>query len=107
MVHALLVIHLLVTVLLIAIILVQKSTSGAWGSGASVSSGVMTARGTQNFFTRTTSVLAGLFLCLSLVLAILSKTDGGKRPSIVDDIKVQPAKTAPAVPLTPSVPVVK
>ena len=107
MVHALLVIHLIVTLLLIGVILVQKSSSGAWGSGASVSSGVMTARGTQNFFTKTTSILAGIFLFLSLGLAVLSKTDGGARSSIVDDIAVQPAKIAPLVPAVPSVPVAK
>ena len=71
----------------------------------------MTARGSANFLTRTTAILAACFMATSLVLAILA--GGHSQPrSIVDDISTQPAGTqvpgapqgtgtAPATPRAP------
>lgn len=67
----LLTIHILVTILLIAVILVQKSDGG--GFGASSSSGnAFSARGAANLLTRTTAVLATIFMLLCIAMSMLS-----------------------------------
>lgn len=67
----LLVVHLIVTVALVAIILMQRSEGGGFTSGGSPS-GLMSARGAADFLTRTTAVLATIFVCLSIALAGLA-----------------------------------
>lgn len=77
----LLIINLFVTVALIGVILIQRSEGGGLGIGSSQGMGsFMTGRGTANLLTRTTSVLAGVFMVLCLLLAVLNRgasTNGG------------------------------
>ena len=83
----LIVILLFVTLALIGVILIQKSEGGTSGltsgGGGGGMGGMMSARGAANFLTRTTAVLAALFMGLCLVLAIVSgrKTEA---PSILE-----------------------
>ncbi len=56
----LLVIYLMVVVALIGVVLIQRSEGGGLGIGGG--SGFMSARGTANALTRTTAILATLFL---------------------------------------------
>jgi preprotein translocase subunit SecG len=69
----LLAVHIVLALLLIGIILMQQgkgATAGAsFGSGAS--STVFGSRGSASFLTRTTAVLATLFLSNSMLLAYL------------------------------------
>jgi preprotein translocase subunit SecG len=109
----LLVIQVLVSVALILFILVQHGkgadAGAAFGSGAS--STVFGARGSGNFLSRTTSVLALVFLVNSLVLAYIatqrlnSSQDlitGGQK-SVLDQSKQQkPATPATGAPATPT-----
>ncbi|MDM7946366.1 MAG: preprotein translocase subunit SecG [Oceanibaculum nanhaiense] len=108
-----LVIHSLLALVLIGIVLIQRSEGGGLGigGGGGGGGGFMTARGSANFLTRTTAILAACFMATSLVLAILA--GGHSQPrSIVDDISTQPAGTqvpgapqgtgtAPATPRAP------
>src|SRR4051795_13138316 len=64
----LLIVQTLVAVSLIGVILMQRSEGGGLGVGGS-SSGFMTARGAADFLTRSTAVLGGLFIVLSIVVA--------------------------------------
>lgn len=74
MITLLLVLHLIVTLALIAVVLIQRSEGGGLGIGSSQGMGTfMTGRGTANLLTRSTAVLAGLFMLLSLALAIANK----------------------------------
>ena len=70
----LIVILLFVTLALIGVILIQKSETG---TNALTSSGglggVMSSRSASNLLTRTTAILAALFMGICLLLAILSK----------------------------------
>lgn len=96
----LLVINLFVTIALIGVILIQRSEGGGLGIGSSQGMGsFMTGRGTATLLTRTTSVLAGVFMVLCLLLAVMNRgastTGGGK------DILAQPATTGQNTP-TPS-----
>ena len=58
----LLVIHLLVCILLVACILMQRSTGGALDGlgGGSGASNFLSVRGTGNLLTRTTAILANM-----------------------------------------------
>lgn len=72
----LLVIHLILALLLIVAVLMQRSEGGGLGiggggGGANVG-GFMSVRGTANFLTRATAILAALFMLTSLSLAILA-----------------------------------
>lgn len=67
----LLVIHLLITVAMIGVILVQRS-EGGMGLGGGTMGGLMTTRGSANLLTHTTAILAACFLATSLTLAILA-----------------------------------
>ena len=64
----LLIVQSLIAISLIGVILMQRSEGGGLGVGGS-SSGFMTARGAADFLTRSTSILGGLFIILSIVMA--------------------------------------
>ncbi|AQT03988.1 preprotein translocase subunit SecG [Acetobacter persici] len=106
MTTALLILHICVTIALIGTVLIQRSEGGGLGIGSSQGMGAfMSGRGTANLLTRTTAVLAGLFMLLSLVLAILNR---GSSTGAGHDILAQPpapaAVTAPAQPAAPPAP---
>ena len=69
----LLIVQTLVAASLVGVILMQRSEGGGLGVGGS-SSGFMTARGAADFLTRSTAVLGGLFIVLSIVLAATAGT---------------------------------
>ncbi|OUJ14186.1 preprotein translocase subunit SecG [Acetobacter sp. DsW_063] len=91
MTTALLVLHLFVTIALIGTVLIQRSEGGGLGIGNSQGMGAfMSGRGTANLLTRSTSILAALFMVLSLTLAVINRgavTGGGH------DILATPAQT--------------
>ncbi|CAK7191963.1 Protein-export membrane protein SecG [Commensalibacter sp. Nvir] len=96
MMTILLILHLIVTIALIGVVLIQRSEGGGLGIGSSQGMGsFMTGRGTTNLLTRTTSVLALLFMVLCLAMAILNK--GGSLRS--NDILAQPQSTNKTAPL--------
>ena len=63
--------HLVVCSLLIVLVLLQrgKGADAGTGFGAGASGTVFGSRGTSNFFSRSTAVLATFFFALSLALA--------------------------------------
>lgn len=69
----LLVVHALIATLLVVVILMQRSEGGGLTTGGSPS-GLMSARGAADFLTRSTAILATLFIALSIVLAVLAAT---------------------------------
>jgi|SRR5690348_10825670 preprotein translocase subunit SecG len=77
----LLIVQTLIAVALIATILMQRSEGGGLGVGGS-SSGFMTARGAADFLTRSTAVLGGLFIVLSIVMAAIAGAT--RTPSKID-----------------------
>jgi len=66
-----LIIQTLVAVGLISLILMQRSEGGGLAGGGSPA-GMMSARGASDFLTRGTSILATIFICLSILLAGLA-----------------------------------
>jgi preprotein translocase subunit SecG len=95
------VVQALVAAALVGVILMQRSEGGGLGVGGSPS-GFMSARGAADFLTRSTAVLATLFVLLSIVLAALAA--GGSSTRTIDttldrSASVAPAPAAPADPL--------
>ena len=96
----LLIVQTLIAVALISVILMQRSEGGGLGVGGS-SSGFMTARGAADFLTRSTAVLGGLFIVLSIVMAAIA---GATRQPVKIDTSLA-NKLAPAPQSQPVQPV--
>lgn len=94
MITFLLVVHGLITLALVAVILLQRSEGGALGIGGGGGGGLMTARGAANLLTRATTILASLFIAMSILLAVLAA--GTNKARVIDPNAVQ--KAAPAAP---------
>ena len=110
----LLIVQTLVALSLVGVILTQRSEGGGLGVGGS-SSGFMTARSAADFLTRSTSVLGGAFIVLSIVMAAIAgvtrqpvkidtslanKVTSSQPATAPAQPQPQPAnQTAPAVPL--------
>jgi len=99
MIILLLVVHILVAISLVGVILLQKSEGGALGMGGGGMSGFMTGRSTANLLTRTTAILALLFMLTSLSLVWFS--NAGHAPRSIIDQGAPPAPAAPAAPVAP------
>jgi preprotein translocase subunit SecG len=82
----LLIIEILVSIMLVIVVLLQRSEGGALGMGGGPS-GFMTARGAGDLLTRTTWILAAIFFSLILALTLLSGRDRAGS-SVVDRLKV-------------------
>lgn len=67
----LLVVQAIIAALLVTVILMQKSEGGGLGVGGSPA-GFMSARGAADFLTRSTTVLATIFVLLSVALAVIA-----------------------------------
>ena len=91
----LLIVQTLVAFTLVAVILMQRSEGGGLGVGGS-SGGLMTARGASDFLTRATSILGGMFIVLSIVLAAVA---GVSRESATVDTSL--AREQPFQPTQP------
>jgi len=89
----LLVVHAIIATALVAVILMQRSEGGGLASGGN-SSGLMSARGAADFLTRATSVLATIFVVMSIGLAALATVS--RAPSKIDTSLVGKAASSAA-----------
>jgi preprotein translocase subunit SecG len=89
----LLVVHGIIAATMVGFILVQRSEGGGLTSGGSPS-GLMSARGSADFLTRGTAILATFFVVISITLAVMA----AHRQSTTIDTTLahSPAQTAPA-----------
>lgn len=111
--HVILVIHLLLTLAMIGLILLQRSEGGGLGIGGGGGGlgGFASAQSTANALTKATQFVAAAFFATSLVLAIMASHRGA--PSSILDAGTPAAitKEAPAAPVSdqpkkaPSVPI--
>jgi preprotein translocase subunit SecG len=95
--------HTFIAIMIIVLVLLQRGkgadAGAAFGSGASGT--VFGARGSSNFFSRATAVLATVFFASSLTLAYLSSQRADRGPSSliegapVIDAGEAPEETAP------------
>ena len=94
--NILLVANLLIGVLLILLILMQKSEGGALGIGVSQDN-FMFSRTAGNFMTKATAIVATLFIICSLALTIISRAELTPTSSVLDTVEEKPEDT-PAIP---------
>ncbi len=96
----LLVIQILVVVAMIAVILVQKTSSDGFTTGGGSPNSFLTGRASANLFTHITAILAAIFILNSLVLAYMA-SHSERASSVLDQAaqevdKAKLDKTAPA-----------
>lgn len=94
----LLVVHLLIALALVGVVLMQRSEGGGLGIGGGGGGGLPAARGSANFLTRLTAILAAAFMAMSLVLAIMAGTRTTGGPIVGDAPVSAPAATGDPVP---------
>ncbi len=90
-----LVLQALVAATMIGVILMQKSEGGGLGVGGSPA-GLLSARGAADFMTRATTILATLFVGLSILLAAMASV--GRSGSTIDTSLSKAAQTSGAAP---------
>lgn len=97
--YILMFIHLVITLAMIGIILLQRSEGGGLGMGSSPSNSMFSARGTANLLTRITAVLFCLFVGNSLLMGVISKrhTNG----SVFEKSRSVQLPAAPSAPEPP------
>jgi preprotein translocase subunit SecG len=74
--NVLIVAYLLIVLAMIAVILLQRSEGGGLGMGSS-GGGIMTVRGSANLLTRTTAILAALFMATAIGLTVMNELETG------------------------------
>ena len=95
--NILLTIDIILAILLIILILIQKSEGGALGLGISQDS-FMFSRTAGDFFSKSTAVVATLFIICSLSLTIISRQDLPSSSSIIDKIEENEDDNIPKIP---------
>ena len=95
--NILLTLNIIFAILLIILILLQKSEGGALGIGVSQDS-FMFSRSASNFFTKTTAIIATLFIICSLSLTIIGRKDLPTSTSVIDKIEEKKDDSLPQIP---------
>ena len=94
--NILLVLNILFAIILVLLVLMQKSEGGALGIGVSQEN-LMFSKTAGNFMTKATAVIATLFIICSLALTILSREGLTPTTSVIDKIE-ENADDAPKIP---------
>ena len=94
--NILLVLNIIFAIILVLIILMQKSEGGALGIGVSQEN-MMFSKTAGNFMTKATAVIATLFIICSLALTIISRGELAPTSSVLDTIE-EKAEDTPSVP---------
>jgi len=102
MLTVVLVIHLLLTIALVGLVLLQKSEGGglATGGGASGGANFLSGRAAGNLLTKATVILAVCFMVTSILLAVMatlrSRGEEDLLKALMAPQPAQPTATAPA-----------
>ena len=94
--NIILVLNIILAILLVAIILLQKSEGGALGIGVSQDS-FISSRSAGGFLSKATSVIATLFIITSISLTIMSKTEFSSS-SVLEKIEEKEDSSEPQIP---------
>jgi len=101
--NILLVIVILVCIALVVAILLQRSEGGALGMSGGGPGAFMTARGTGDFLTSLTQILAGVFFTLCLLMTLISAHERATA-SVVDRLKLKVNPSTLSQPAAPTGP---
>ena len=94
--NTLLVINIVLAAILVVLVLIQKSEGGALGIGISQDN-FMFSRSAGNFLTKSTALIATLFIICSLSLTIISRSELEPAGSVLDKIEENQEET-PKIP---------
>ncbi len=94
--NIILIVNIILAIILVILVLFQKSEGGALGIGVSQDN-FMFSRSAGNFLTKATAIVATLFIICSLTLTILSRSELTPTISVIDKIE-ENADDAPKVP---------
>ena len=93
------VLNVILAVILVILVLLQRSEGGALGLGLSQDNFAST-RTVGNFLTKSTAVIASLFIISSISLVILSKEDLEEKQSVIERIEQEKNSDLPKIPDT-------
>ena len=93
----LIVANIVLAIVLIIIVLIQRSEGGALGLGLSQDNFAST-RSVGNFLTKTTAVIATLFIISSISLVVLSRGDLEETQSVLEKIEEEKDLAIPKIP---------
>tara|TARA_B100000029_G_scaffold340056_1_gene332277 strand:- start:373 stop:672 length:300 start_codon:yes stop_codon:yes gene_type:complete len=88
--------NIILAILLVAIILLQKSEGGALGLGVSQDSFV-SSRSAGSFLTKATAIIATLFIVTSISLTIMSKEEFSSS-SVLEKVEDEKDSSEPEIP---------
>ena len=91
-----LVIDIILALILIVLVLLQKSEGGALGLGVSQDSFV-SSRSASNFLTKATAIIATLFIITSISLTIMSKQKISST-SVLETVEEEKDSSEPEIP---------
>ena len=94
--NILLVINIILALILVSLILLQKSEGGALGIGVSQEN-FMLSRSAGSFMTKATAIVATLFIICSLALTIISRAELTPTSLVLDTIEEKTEDT-PSIP---------
>ena len=94
--NILLVLNIIIAIILVLLVLLQKSEGGALGIGVSQEN-LMFSKSAGNFMTKSTAVVATLFIICSLALTIVSRGDLAPTSSVLDTVEEKTEDT-PTIP---------
>ena len=83
--NIILIVNVVLAIVLVGVILLQKSEGGALGLGASQES-FISSRSAGSFLTKTTTIIATLFIITSISLTIISR-EGVSSSSVLEKIE--------------------
>ena len=91
-----LVLDIILAVLLIGVILIQRSEGGALGLGVSQDN-FISSRSASSFLTKTTAIIATLFIITSISLTIISKEEISST-SVLEKVEEEKDSSEPQIP---------
>ena len=94
--NILLILNIIFALILVLLVLMQKSEGGALGIGVSQES-YMFSRTAGNFMTKATAIVATLFIICSLALTIVSRGEITPTTSVLDTVE-EKSEDTPAIP---------
>ena len=95
--NILLTLNIIFAIILIVLILLQKSEGGALGIGVSQDS-FMFSRSAGNLLTKATAIVATLFIICSLSLTIIGRKDLPTSTSVIDKVEEKKDDSLPKIP---------
>ena len=95
--NILLILNIVFAIILVLLVLTQKSEGGALGIGVSQEN-FMFSRSAGNFMTKATAIVATLFIICSLGLTIISRGDLAPTSSVLDTVEENTEDNTPAIP---------